>query len=155
MEVDDSLATAAHLAGDRWVLILTGLLAGGPRTFSELQVAGAAPNILTERLRRMTAAGLLHASPYSRRPPRMRYELTGYGRELAQLVEGLRSWGARRVGGPALVAHSACGTPLEIALWCRTCGVAVVPGASSSRAATPTNDLAGHSETGDTELYTL
>lgn len=122
---EDAVSWAAQLAGDRWVLILTNQLDSGPRTFSELASTGAAPNILTERLRRMTAAGLIVATPYSLRPLRLRYQLTGPGHELAHVVRTLRAWGARHSGAEPLPTHAVCGTPLEPTLWCPTCAQAV------------------------------
>ena len=51
----DPLAAALDRVGDRWSLLLIEELLGGPRRFSELSdaVTGIAPNILTERLRRL------------------------------------------------------------------------------------------------------
>lgn len=137
--VDRATAWAAELAGDRWVMVITSVLADGPRTFSELEATGAAPNILTARLRRMAAAGLVVAAPYSLRPRRLRYELTQPGHELAHVVQTLRAWGARHSSAAPLPTHNACGTPLEPTLWCPTCAEPVKPAASSD----------------DSELYVL
>ena len=49
-----ALADALAAVGDRWTLLLVAALLDGPRRFGELQeeVAGIAPNVLTQRLRR-------------------------------------------------------------------------------------------------------
>ena len=82
---------------------------------------GIAPNILSERLRRLEGAGILVATPYSRRPLRMQYALTIDGRELAGALHLLAGWGARRGGVGEPLRHELCGTPLEAAWHCPTC----------------------------------
>src|SRR5574337_195456 len=113
------LAAALERVGDRWSLLLVEALLSGPLRFTELRssVTGIAPNILSERLRRLEADGLLHSDPYSRRPLRLEYALTADGRDLAGVLHLLADWSARR--GLALGAdhealhHAACGTALE------------------------------------------
>lgn len=91
---------AAERVGDRWVLLLVAALADGPRRFGDLaaDVEGIAPNVLTDRLRRMEARGLVTAAPYQHRPRRYVYELTEPGRALAALLPGLAAWGAGTAG---------------------------------------------------------
>ena len=118
-----ALADALQSVGDRWTLLIVAALLEGPMRFGELQeqVTGIAPNVLTERLRRLERERLVVARPYSERPPRFVYELTPAGSELAGVLRLLASWGARgsSARGPT---HSVCGTPLEVRWWCPTCG---------------------------------
>ena len=69
----------------------------GPRRFGDLQQAlpGIAPNVLTQRLRRLEGEGLVVAQPYSERPQRYVYELTASGHGLAGALRLLADWGAR------------------------------------------------------------
>src|SRR5439155_1596014 len=92
----------------------------GPRRFNELQdgVGGIAPNILTERLRRLEREGVVLARPYSERPPRMEYQLSSAGRDLAGALRLLADWGARRSDHADPVRHSLCRTPLEARCYC-------------------------------------
>jgi DNA-binding HxlR family transcriptional regulator len=116
------LAEALAAVGDRWTLLLVEALLEGPVRFNDLQeaIAGIAPNILSERLRRLEREGLAVAQPYSERPPRYVYELTAAGTELAGALRLLSDWGARhREAEP--VRHEACGTPLEARWYCPTC----------------------------------
>ena len=116
------LAEALAAVGDRWtLLVVEGLLPGALR-FNELQerIEGIAPNILSNRLRRLEQDGLVLAQPYSERPPRFVYELTAAGRELAGALRLLADWGARHSGAEGVV-HSACGTALEARWYCPTC----------------------------------
>ena len=72
------LAAALERVGDRWSLLLIEALLDGPRRFGELaeSVHGIAPNILSERLKRLEGERILRATPYSERPPRFTYALT-------------------------------------------------------------------------------
>jgi DNA-binding HxlR family transcriptional regulator len=117
------LAHALAAVGDRWTLQLVATLLDGPRRFGDLQdeVPGIAPNVLSDRLRRLERAGLLLAQPYSERPPRFVYELTAGGRELAGPLRLLAEWGARQAPEAEPPRHEACGTPLEAVWWCPTC----------------------------------
>jgi DNA-binding HxlR family transcriptional regulator len=55
----------------------------GPLRFSELEArVGVAPNTLTERLKELTAAGLLSREAYNEVPPRVEYEATEKARAL-------------------------------------------------------------------------
>jgi DNA-binding HxlR family transcriptional regulator len=121
---DPHLADALASVGDRWTLLLVAALLEGPRRFGELadDVPGIAPNVLTQRLRHLEQQGLVVATPYSQRPVRFAYELTASGRDLADAVALLASWGARHEGtAGAAAVHPTCGSALETRLWCPTC----------------------------------
>jgi DNA-binding HxlR family transcriptional regulator len=79
------LAAALERVGDRWSLLLVEALLAGPRRFSELAeaVPGIAPNILSDRLRRLESERVVRSTPYSERPPRFTYQLTPEVAELA------------------------------------------------------------------------
>jgi hypothetical protein len=61
------------------------------------------------------------ARPYQHRPPRFSYELTAAGSELVGVLRMLAQWGARRSPHAETPTHAACGTPLEVRLYCPTC----------------------------------
>ena len=92
---------------------------------------GIAPNILSKRLERLEADGLIVGEPYSRRPVRHTYRLTAAGADLAGALRMLAHWGAvhrsARPGhedGGALM-HARCGTALDARWFCPTCGEVV------------------------------
>jgi DNA-binding HxlR family transcriptional regulator len=118
-----ALAIALDRVGDRWSLLLVEALLTAPRRFNELSgaVPGIAPNILSDRLRRLERGGILVATPYSRRPIRMEYALTADGRELAGALRLLADWGSARGGEGEPLRHETCGTPLEARWHCPTC----------------------------------
>jgi DNA-binding HxlR family transcriptional regulator len=121
------LAAALERVGDRWSLLLIEALLDGPRRFGELAeaVTGIAPNILSDRLRRLERERILRATPYSQRPPRFTYALTDEGLELAGVLRLLADWGSRGSSEAEPMRHGACGTPVEARLWCPTCSRSV------------------------------
>lgn len=129
MSAGSPLGAALDRVGDRWSLLVVEALLDGPRRFGELgdAVTGIAPNILTDRIRRLERAGIVVATPYSRRPPRMEYALSADGAELAGALRLLADWGARQEGPEALepLRHALCGTPLEARWHCPTCSLVV------------------------------
>ncbi|HEY9375714.1 MAG TPA: helix-turn-helix domain-containing protein [Jiangellaceae bacterium] len=117
------LAEALARVGDRWTLLVVEALLGGPRRFNDLleQIPGIAPNILSERLKRLERDALLVSRPYTDRPPRAAYELTTEGMELAGALRLLAQWGARDADSTEAPRHAACGTPIEARWYCPTC----------------------------------
>jgi DNA-binding HxlR family transcriptional regulator len=115
--------------GDRWTLLLVDALMDRPRRFGDLSqlVDGIAPNVLTKRLRQLEADGIVHSTPYSERPVRLAYELTGPGRQLAGALALLTTWGAGLSQRDDEHRHADCGTALEARLWCPTCDRSVDP----------------------------
>ena len=125
----EPLEAALERVGDRWSLLVVDALLEGPRRFGELRDAlpGIAPNILTDRLRRLEREAVVRSTPYQHRPPRLEYSLTADGRDLASALRLLADWGARRDhdGSADALRHEACGTPLEARWYCPTCARAV------------------------------
>jgi DNA-binding HxlR family transcriptional regulator len=127
--VADSLALTAALerVGDRWTLLLVEALLGGSLRFGEIQqaVPSIATNVLSSRLKDLERQGLVVSRPYSERPPRLEYDLTASGAELAGVLKLLAVWGAdsgsQGQPGDTARSHAVCGTPLEVRYWCPTC----------------------------------
>jgi DNA-binding HxlR family transcriptional regulator len=105
------------------MLLIVDALLPGPRRFGELMedVDGIAPNILSDRLRRLVAEAIVVARPYSRRPLRYTYELTANGRELAGVLRLLAGWAAGATEDTEPLRHGDCGTPMEARWYCPTC----------------------------------
>jgi len=121
------LERALDRVGDRWSLLIVESLLDGGRRFGELsdRLPGIAPNILTDRLRRLERAGILRSTPYQERPTRLAYDLTADGRDLASALRLLADWGGRREGDAEPLRHVTCGTPLEARWYCPTCAIPV------------------------------
>lgn len=109
--------------GDRWSLIvIRDVMFGNRRSFGDLLAnseEGIASNILSDRLKRLTAAGLLSRSPDPAHRQKAIYSLTNASIELVPLLAHMGAWGRRHTrpsrelsvraellekGGPALWA---------------------------------------------------
>ena len=77
------------------------LLLHGPRRYGDLLAApeGIPTNILSERLKRLAAAGIVEARAYSEHPPRNEYVLTDRGRALGPVLKAMVEWGLRHIPG--------------------------------------------------------
>lgn len=96
------IACALDLLGDRWsLLIIRDIMFFERRTFGELQLSreGIASNILTDRLHRLVANGILEKHAYQERPPRYAYQLTPKGKALRPVLLTLTRWGTHHAGG--------------------------------------------------------
>lgn len=118
----EGLEAALAAVGDRWTARIVAALLDGPGRFKDLQgrVEGIAPNILTSRVRKLEAAGLVVGRAYQQRPVRMEYVLTERGAALADALRLLAAWGAADPSARPPV-HDTCGTALEVRWWCPTC----------------------------------
>ena len=122
-----ALDGALARVGDRWSLLIVEALLDGPRRFNDLAeaVSGIAPNILTDRLRRLEREGVVVSRAYQERPPRQDYALTDDGHELAGVLRLLAAWGSSgaAAGTPVGLAlrHVTCGSQLEARWYCPTC----------------------------------
>lgn len=87
------IARALDVIGERWALLVIRELLFGPKRFTDLKagLAGASPNVLSQRLRELEAGGVVRR----RRAGGARYELTERGRELHPILLQLGRWGAR------------------------------------------------------------
>ncbi|MBF9072808.1 winged helix-turn-helix transcriptional regulator [Streptacidiphilus fuscans] len=102
---DCPVARTVDLVGDRWSLLVIRDAMDGARSFTEFQRrTGIARNILTDRLRKLTAYGVL-AQEVATSGRRKEYVLTEAGRDLFPVVLTLRQWGERHAFAPG-EAHS-------------------------------------------------
>src|SRR3954469_11111476 len=104
-----ALDGALGRVGDRWSFLVVEALLDGPRRFNDLaeQVAGIAPNTLTDRLRRLEREGVVVSRAYQERPPRQDYALTDDGRELAGVLRLLAAWGSSGAAGAGTAGDGA------------------------------------------------
>jgi DNA-binding HxlR family transcriptional regulator len=91
------------------LLVVRDLVRGKTRFAEFLESKEHIPtNILAERLKRLTTAGIVKAKRYSAHPPRVEYLLTAKGEDLRPVVRALADWGVRHAGGrlpPDVVAR--------------------------------------------------
>lgn len=120
-----SIGRTLDLLGEKWTfLILRDAWYGLDRFADFERVLGCARNLLADRLRMLTAEGILRTEPY-REPgsrTRNRYVLTAKGKELLPILIAMREWGDRHLsdddGPPIHLAHRSCGERVAIELRC-------------------------------------
>jgi DNA-binding HxlR family transcriptional regulator len=80
--------------GDKWSVLIVGLLADGPKRFSELRraIEGISQRMLTLTLRGLERDGLVIRTVYPTIPPRVEYQLTELGRTLQRPIQSLAKW---------------------------------------------------------------
>jgi DNA-binding HxlR family transcriptional regulator len=91
------VGSALDLVGDRWsLLIVRDMMVRGYRTFREFQRSGEgiATNILTDRLQKLEAGGILIREPAEQDGRSTNYRLTAKGIALAPVLLELLIWGA-------------------------------------------------------------
>ena len=93
---EDCRAVSEILArvGDKWTVLVVGVLGDGSKRFSEIRRAlgSISQRMLTLTLRSLERDGLVTRTVFPTIPPRVDYELTGLGRSLLKPVNGLGLW---------------------------------------------------------------
>lgn len=93
-----SIARTLGIVGDRWTLLVLRDAVLGLHRFEQLLTSlGVASNVLSDRLNRLVAEGILERVRYSERPERFEYHLTKKGRELGVALIALMQWGDRYI----------------------------------------------------------
>jgi DNA-binding HxlR family transcriptional regulator len=120
-----SIARTLALIGDRWTLLVLRDVANGVGRFDELaNHLGIARNVLSRRLARLVAGGLVRRIAYREAGARERHEyrLSGPGRELMPILLAFMDWGDRNLAGPegppAVVRHADCGARIRVSVTC-------------------------------------
>ena len=89
--------------GDRWTVLVVGVLAEGDARFSELRrrIDGVSQKMLTQTLRALQRDGLVTRTVYPEVPVRVEYALTEAGRTLCEPLRALREWSVIHLGDVA------------------------------------------------------
>ncbi len=114
-----SIARALEVVGDRWTLLIIRDVVLGHTRFDQLSDSlGVASNVLTDRLNRLTAEGVLERVPYNERPERFEYRLTKKGRELGLVLIALMQWGDRHLSDtpPRIARRRSDRSPVSVRL---------------------------------------
>jgi len=127
-----SVARTLSVMGDRWTMLVLREAFFGVRRFEAMQRnLGIARNILTDRLQRLVAHGVLARVPYQERPERHEYRLTEKGLDLYAPLIALMRWGdehmAEPEGPPVVLEHTPCGCRTVPTLSCSCCGEPLDP----------------------------
>jgi DNA-binding HxlR family transcriptional regulator len=126
-----SIAGALEVIGDRWSILILRDAFRGVRRFDAMQRdLGIARNLLTDRLHKLVAHGVLEKQPYQEHPPRYEYRLTPKGIDLSPALVALMHWGDVWLTDgepPVRLIHDRCGHTLEQVLVCWQCDETVTP----------------------------
>jgi DNA-binding HxlR family transcriptional regulator len=98
------IATALDLLGDRWTLLILRELLGGSRRYSDLraELPGIATNLLSDRLRLLSAEGLVEQFDVPAPVARTLYRLTDAGwKYVVPVIGALARFGSGRLGPEA------------------------------------------------------
>jgi len=99
----DPLVLGLEIVGGRWTFTLIVVLLEGPRAFGDLKTAlpGISANVLAQRLRQLSAAGILRHAMSSGRRSRV-YELTPWGLEMEAVHDAMRHGCRTRIAAEAV-----------------------------------------------------
>jgi DNA-binding HxlR family transcriptional regulator len=124
------IARALDVAGDPWVVLVVREALFGARRFEQFRDRlRVADNVLSRRLARMVADGLMVKEPYrGRQRTHDEYVLTEAGADLLPVLDALAKWGGRYTEVPAQhtemsVVHD--GHRSTNATVCSECGAAL------------------------------
>jgi DNA-binding HxlR family transcriptional regulator len=89
------VAFSLDIFGDRWTLLVIRDLFFGRTRFKEFAASpeGIPTNILTDRLERLLARGIIEQIPAEDGTKRMAYRLTKKGKALGPVLRAMRDWG--------------------------------------------------------------
>ena len=100
------VARALDVVGERWALLVVRELLLGPKRFSDLRrgLPNVSPDVLSQRLRGLEAAGILEHRTLDPPASVQVYELTARGRALEPVVLELGRWGSVEETGDGAAA---------------------------------------------------
>jgi DNA-binding HxlR family transcriptional regulator len=89
------VAFSLDIFGDRWTLLVIRDLFFGRTRFKDFAASpeGIPTNILTERLERLLARGIIKQIPAEDGTKRLAYRLTKKGKALGRVLRAMRDWG--------------------------------------------------------------
>ena len=121
-----SIARAISVVGDRWSLMILRDCFLRVRRFDDFQARlGITRHLLSGRLKKFVASGVLRRVPYQDRPRRYEYVLTQKGLDLYPVLMALVHWGdvhmADANGRPVIHHHKDCGHAFDPMLVCSEC----------------------------------
>ena len=115
-----SIARSLEVLGERWTFLILREVLSGTTRFADFRAAlGVAPDVLSDRLGTLVAAGVLEKRPYREPGARVRdsYHLTPAGRELQVVLAALQQWGDEHRPyelGPTVLRRTADGRPVHV-----------------------------------------
>jgi DNA-binding HxlR family transcriptional regulator len=120
-----NIAAALEIVGEKWTFLVLREAFNGIRRFDDMQRRTGAPRqVLSSRLAKLVAEGILRKVPYQDEGQRARseYRLTEKGIDLHPILVALLAWGDKYAswpgGPPVVLTHRDCGAPVSLQLTC-------------------------------------
>jgi DNA-binding HxlR family transcriptional regulator len=121
-----AIGAAVGIIGERPTFLVLREAFNGVRRFDDMQRRTGLPRqVLSQRLARLVAEGLLRKVPYREAGQRSRdeYRLTDKGLDLYPVLVAMMQWGDRYAVGPAgpqvVLRHRDCGEPVRLQISCK------------------------------------
>lgn len=91
------IVETANLIGKKWTLVVIRYLVDGPKGFNELKrsVKDISSKTLSATLSDLERKGIVERNVHTKSPIRVEYSLTSKGRDLINILEGMRKWGEK------------------------------------------------------------
>lgn len=112
------MARAMAVVGDRWTILILREAYYGVKRFDEFEYyVGVAPNILSDRLKKLVEAGVMDRVRLPEHAGRFEYVLTEKGRDFFPAYLALKKWGddwlAEPEGPQVVFRDRQAGRPIE------------------------------------------
>jgi DNA-binding HxlR family transcriptional regulator len=90
-----TIAQTLDVVGDRWTLLIIRDLMAGLHRYNDIleSCSGMSPNVLSDRLKRLEAEGLVNRNYFKELPPRVEYTLTEKGWAVRPILLSMIDWG--------------------------------------------------------------
>ncbi len=130
--LNGSIAHVLECLGEGWSMLIIREAFFGIRRFEDFQShLGIARNILTARLKKLVANGILERVPIKPGAKRHQYQLTTKGKELMPMLIALTQWGDRWIYGegnePVVFRDRELGEPIAPICVCNSRGKPLKP----------------------------
>jgi DNA-binding HxlR family transcriptional regulator len=122
-----SIWRALEVVGDTSILLILEASWIGVRRFDDFRArTGLLQTLLSDRLKRLVAAGVMEKGLYSTAPPRFEYRMTQKGRDLywsaLMMLRWERKWSTREGRLQLRLRHKTCGQVFDPTPCCLKCG---------------------------------
>ncbi|HEY5674731.1 MAG TPA: helix-turn-helix domain-containing protein [Malonomonas sp.] len=89
------VSVTLEIIGGKWKSLILWHLSFKTLRFSQLQrrLVKVTQKMLTQQLRELEAAGLIHREVYAEVPPRVEYSLTELGQSVVPVLQQMYQWG--------------------------------------------------------------
>ena len=101
------LEAVLAILGGKWKPLIVYHLASGSKRTGQLRrlVTNVSEKMLIQHLKELADDGVIRRIDFQTVPPHVEYELTNFGRSLAELLAPLCEWGTRHTSEVAMIVE--------------------------------------------------